>query len=238
MKLKKIIVTGAGGGLGTAICERSAKEGFGIIAIDINADSLKSLDHLPDIETKILDISNYNEVQSFFTQLKEDESIVALVNNAGIYNALSLLEYDEEMMDTLLNVNIKGPTICSKFFIQHLQANNRKGKIINISSISGQEGSSDALYGLSKAAIIGLTKSLALRFSPTVLVNAIAPTMIETKMMEKIPEWRKEEYQAHHLIKEPITAKDVANTVHFLLSDESSHFTGATFDLNNGGYLR
>ncbi|WP_204367684.1 SDR family oxidoreductase [Enterococcus crotali] len=85
------------------------------------------------------------------------------------------------MMDTVLNVNIKGPTICSSFFIKNLQLNNQQGKIINISSISGQEGSSDALYGLTKAAIIGLTKSLALRFASTVLVNAIAPTMIETK---------------------------------------------------------
>lgn len=236
--MKKIIVTGAGGGLGTAICERSVKEGFGIIAIDIDAASLKSIEPLPNIEMKILDISNYKEVEKFFAQLKEDESIVALINNAGIYNAASLLDYDEEMMDTVLNVNIKGPTIFSKFFIQQLQSSNRKGKIINISSISGQEGSSDALYGLSKAAIIGLTKSLALRFSPTVLVNTIAPTMIETKMMEKIPEWRKEEYYMHHLIKEPVMAKDVANTVNFLLSDESNHYTGATFDLNNGGYLR
>lgn len=236
--MKKIIVTGAGGGLGTAICERSVKEGFGIIAIDIDAASLKSIEPLPNLEMKILDISNYKEVEKFFAQLKEDESIVALINNAGIYNAASLLDYDEEMMDTVLNVNIKGPTIFSKFFIQQLQSSNRKGKIINISSISGQEGSSDALYGLSKAAIIGLTKSLALRFSPTVLVNTIAPTMIETKMMEKIPAWRKEEYYTHHLIKEPVTAKDVANTVNFLLSDESNHYTGATFDLNNGGYLR
>lgn len=236
--MKKIIVTGAGGGIGQAICERSTKEGFGVIAIDVDEVALTAIEHLENIETKVLDISNYNEVATFFNQLKDDPSIVGLVNNAGIYKGISLLEYNEEMMDTVLNVNIKGPTICSSFFIKNLQLNNQQGKIINISSISGQEGSSDALYGLTKAAIIGLTKSLALRFASTVLVNAIAPTMIETKMMDIIPAWRKEEYNAHHLIKEPVSANDVANTVNFLLSDESNHYTGATFDLNNGGYLR
>ncbi|ALS37763.1 3-oxoacyl-[acyl-carrier protein] reductase [Enterococcus rotai] len=236
--MKKIIVTGAGGGLGKAICERSVNEGLGVIAVDINAASLKEIEQLPNCQTSILDISHYNDTQQFFNQLKDDPTIIGLVNNAGIYKGESLLDYNEAMMDTVLNVNIKGPTICSKFFIENLQLNNQKGKIINISSISGQEGSSDALYGLSKAAIIGLTKSLALRFFETVLVNTVAPTMIETKMMEKIPTWRKEEYYAHHLIKEAVSANDVANTVNFLLSDESNHYTGATFDLNNGGYLR
>lgn len=236
--MKKILVTGAGGGIGKAICERSVKEGFSVVAIDINSDSLEPLEQLPNIETKVLDISNYNEVRELFSYFKNDRSVYGLINNAGIYNALNLIEYNEEKINTILDINVKGPTICSKFFIENLKFNGKKGKIINISSVSGQEGSSDALYGLSKAAIIGLTKSLAISFTSTVLVNTVAPTMVDTSMMEKIPKWRQTEYNSQNLIKTPVTAKDVADTVNFLLSDESNHYTGATFDLNNGGYLR
>lgn len=236
--MKKVLITGAGGGIGKAICDRSIKEGFSVVAIDINSDSLKPFEQSPNIETKVLDISDYSKVKAFFSLLENDDSVYALVNNAGIYNASSLINYNEDMINMTLDINIKGPTICSKFFIENLKLNGNKGKIINISSISGQEGSSDALYGLSKAAIIGLTKSLAIRFASTVLVNTVAPTMVETEMMRKIPAWRQKEYNSQNLIKTPLTAKDVADTVNFLLSGESNHYTGATFDLNNGGYLR
>ena len=107
-----------------------------------------------------------------------------------------------------------------------------------MSSVSGMEGSSDAIYGLSKAAILGLTKSCAMNFSPYIRVNAVAPTMVNTPMMGTIPDWRKEEYLSHQLINTPVLPKDVADTVVFLLSDKAKHYTGATFDINNGGYLR
>ena len=110
--------------------------------------------------------------------------------------------------------------------------------IVNMSSVSGIEGSSDAIYGLSKAAILGLTKSCAMNFSPYIRVNAVAPTMVNTPMMGVIPDWRKEEYLSHELIHTPVMPEDVADTVVFLLSDKSKHYTGATFDINNGGYLR
>lgn len=231
-------MTGSGGGIGKAICHNLIKAGYGIIAIDVSEKSMTSLKENRNVETNILDLSDYETVQDYFQAIQKESDIVALINNAGIYNAISLLDYDQILMDTVWNVNIRSATICSKFFIQNLLSKGQQGKIINISSVSGQEGSSDALYGLSKAAIIGLTKSLALRFSETVLVNAIAPTMVDTKMMDKIPDWRKQEYYNHHLIKDPVTPDDVAETVSFLLSDSGNHYTGATFDLNNGGYLR
>lgn len=236
--MKKVIVTGASGGIGKATCQMLLKNNFKVIAIDVSEKSLEYFKNMKNVEIEVLDISNYENVESYFHLISEDKDVMALINNAGIYYAMSLLEYDSNMMDEIWKVNIKGTTICSKFFIENLIKNKQFGKIINISSISGQEGSSDALYGLSKAAIIGLTKSLALRFSDSVLVNAIAPTMVDTKMMEKIPEWRKQEYNNHHLIKNAVTPSDIAQTIKFLLSSDGDHYTGATFDLNNGGYLR
>lgn len=236
--LKKIIITGAASGIGFSLVKTFVREGYGIIAVDMDEERLAELPKSDLIQPECLSVTNHEKIQCLFESLKEDDQLFGLVNNAGIYYGKSLLDYSETEIDQLLSVNIKGATYFSKYFIQHLQDVESKGKIINLSSISGQEGSSDALYGLSKAALLGLTKSLALRFSEHVLVNAIAPTMVETEMMSSIPDWRKQEYYQHHLIKEPLRPEVIAETALFLMSANGDHYTGATFDLNNGGYLR
>lgn len=161
-----------------------------------------------------------------------------MVNNAGVYLSQNLLEYSAEEIDKVLNINLKGTIYFSKIFGEKLLNLKQKGVIINMSSISAMEGSSDAIYGASKAAILGLTKSLATNFSPYIRANTVSPTMVDTPMMKVIPDWRKKEYFNNQLIHDPVTSKDVAETVLFLLSDKSRHYTGASFDINNGGYLR
>lgn len=194
------------------------------------------------LTTYHLDVSNYSQVAAFFAYVAEKHCDVnGLVNNAGIYLAKSIMDYQEDEINTVMDVNIKGAVYFSQMFGKLLignESNRRKGTIVNISSVSGIEGSSDAVYGLSKAALLGLTKSCAMNFSPYIRVNAVAPTMVNTSMMDVIPEWRKQEYLSHQLIDSPVLPKDVAETVIFLLSEKSRHYTGATFDLNNGCYLR
>lgn len=152
--------------------------------------------------------------------------------------AKNILDYQVDEIDKVLDINVKGFIYFSQMFGKKLFQSHRKGVIINMSSVSGMEGSSDAIYGLSKAAILGLTKSCAMNFSPYIRVNAVAPTMVNMPMMGMIPNWRKEEYLGHQLIDTPVLPEDVADTVIFLLSDNAKHYTGATFDINNGGYLR
>lgn len=242
-KMQKVIVTGAAAGIGRAIVEECQKNGYYTLACDINPEGLKQLvEDLPLIngEACVLDVSDYQAVEAFYRRMElfvENEEY-ALVNNAGLYAGKNLLAYTEAEIGRIMDVNIKGALYNSKFFAAAIGQAGAKGRIINISSVSGQEGSSDAVYGLSKAALLGLTKSCAMNFAPHILVNAIAPTMVDTAMMEAIPAWRKEEYNSHNLIKEAVTPKDVADTVMFLLSAQARHYTGATFDLNNGGYLR
>lgn len=241
--LKKIIISGAASGIGKAILTECQLNGYYTLACDIDSDKLDSIrNDFPQYKgrTSVFDVSDYKAVERFYEGLGtiKDDDEYSLINNAGIYYGKNLLCYNEAEINRIIDVNIKGATYCSKFFAQILQQANKKGRIINISSVSGQEGSSDAIYGLSKAALLGLTKSCAMNFAPNILVNAITPTIVDTAMMGVIPEWRRKEYNEHNLIKEPVTPKAVADTVMFLLSEKSSHYTGATFDLNNGGYLR
>jgi 3-oxoacyl-[acyl-carrier protein] reductase len=242
LKNKRVIVTGAGAGIGKEIVRLCLEEGDSIIACDVNEEALVELERSmknTNLSTYTVDVSSYKEVVRFFEWIDEKgEEVHALVNNAGIYLAQNILDYTEESIDSVLNINVKGAVYFSQLFAKKLMGDNEKGTIVNMSSVSGMEGSSDAIYGLSKSAILGLTKSCAINFSPHIRVNAVAPTMVDTTMMKSIPEWRKQEYWNSQLIQTPVTARDVAETVLFLLSDKSKHYTGATFDLNNGGYLR
>ncbi|MBB4826215.1 3-oxoacyl-[acyl-carrier protein] reductase [Sporosarcina luteola] len=243
LRNRKVIVTGAASGIGKEIVKKCLHEGASVIACDINEHYLRDLKQLMDdcnvLYTYQLDVSNYKEVSDFFVYVEtEHPDVDSLVNNAGIYLAKNLLEYQEAEIDKVMDINIKGFIYFSQMFGKSLLENKRKGVIVNMSSVSAMEGSSDAIYGLSKAAILGLTKSSSMNFSPYIRVNAVAPTMVNTPMMDTIPDWRKEEYLNHQLIDTPIMPEDVADTVTFLLSDKSKHYTGATFDINNGAYLR
>jgi len=243
LKNRKVIVTGAASGIGKEIVKQCLHEGASVIACDMNEDALYNLkesmnDHHV-LHTYQLDVSRYEQVAEFFAYVVTEHSDVdGLVNNAGIYLAKNILDYQADEIDKVLDINVKGMIYFSQKFGKKLYESQRKGVIVNMSSVSGLEGSSDAIYGLSKAAILGLTKSCAINFSPYIRVNAVAPTMVNTPMMDTIPDWRKKEYLNHHLIDTPVLPEDVADTVTFLLSDKSKHYTGATFDINNGGYLR
>lgn len=243
LKNKKIIVTGAASGIGKAVVKQCLDEGASVIACDINAEALidlkQTLDNTYFLYTYQLDVSKYEEVVKFFEYVEAEHSDVnGLVNNAGIYLAQNILNYQVNEIDKVLDINVKGFIYFTQLFGKNLFQAQRQGVIVNMSSVSGIEGSSDAIYGLSKAAILGLTKSCAMNFSPYIRVNAVAPTMVNTPMMVTIPDWRKEEYLNHGLINTPVMPEDVADTVVFLLSEKSKHYTGATFDINNGGYLR
>lgn len=242
LSTRKVIITGAASGIGKEIALQCLQEGASVIACDLNEERLSELAQTansPNLFTYKVNARHYDEAAALFAVLdREHGDVDGLVNNAGIYLGKSILDYKQEEIDSVLDVNIKGAVYFSQFFGKRMLKQRKQGVIVNMSSVSGLEGSSDAVYGLSKAAILGLTKSCAMNFAPYVRVNAVAPTMVDTAMMERIPEWRKREYVSHQLINQPLTAEDVAHTVIFLLSEKARHYTGATFDINSGCYLR
>jgi 3-oxoacyl-[acyl-carrier protein] reductase len=242
-KNKNIIVTGAASGIGKAITLECVKNGAIVFALDINKSGLAELQSECEkgkIRTFNVDVSDSKKISKIFETFKKDNiNIDCLVNNAGIYLGKSVFDYSDKEIDKVIAVNVKSAIFLSREFAKRKIENKEYGSIINIASISGEEGSSDAIYGMSKAALIGLTKSNAMNFSPYIRVNAIAPGIVgDTPLGKSIPKKRKQAYKEHELIHDPIKAEDVANTALFLLSDAAKHYTGATFDINNGYYLR
>lgn len=237
-----VIITGAASGIGKATTKRCLIDGFRVLACDMDAQTLTSLksEHLDsNLSVATIDIADYQQVQTFFDQvIKNKEEPSCLVNNAGIYLGKSILEYSVEEVHRVIQVNCFGAVYFSQLFAKLLISTNQQGVIVNISSVAGEEGSSDAIYGLSKAALIGLTKSCAMNFAPNIRVNAIAPGLVSTDLIQNIPDWRVREYRFGELLKDPILPENVADTVSFLLSNQSKHYTGTVFDINNGQYRR
>jgi 3-oxoacyl-[acyl-carrier protein] reductase len=233
-----IIITGAANGIGKAIVNKLYNEGAAIFACDIdNVGLYKLKKEFPGVKIFHIDITDYKAVCDFFDEIK-DFQCNCLVNNAGIYLGKSILDYQLEEIQKVTSVNSLGAIYFTKEFAKNLIVNSVKGAIVNIASVSGQEGSSDAIYGMTKAAIIGLTKSTAINFATHIRVNAIAPALVETTMIKNVPKERFKELREKELLQIAITPADIAESVWFLLSAKSKNITGITLDINNGQYMR
>lgn len=235
--MQPIIVTGAGKGLGKSIAAKLIGDGYPIIAVDRNDTLLAALktEYPGMIETHALDVSAYDEVERLF-QVMKNRSFTGLVNNAGIYKGKNIVNYLFEDVEQVVNVNLKGAIYFSRFFGELMTRTKQEGVIVNLSS-SSVYGGGDPVYSSTKAGLIGLTKSCAKVFSPYLRVNAVAPGIVNTDILNQVPDEIVKWYRATELVKRPLEPVDVANTVSFLFSEGGRNYSGAVFDLNNGFHM-
>ncbi len=235
--MQSVIVTGAGKGLGKAIARQLLDDGLRVLAVDRESELLRSLDaELGNgIECCQVDVTDHDAIERFFGS-HADQPLYGLVNNAGIFLGRNLLDYSPAEIARVLDVNLKGAIYFSKFFGRVLLSRKADGSIVNLSS-SSIHGGSDPVYSATKAALVGLTKSCALQFSPYVRVNAVAPGIVATDLFTSIPAEVVQRYRDAELVKKPLRPEDVARTVGFLMSEASRNYSGAVFDLNNGYHM-
>jgi len=234
-------VTGAAKNIGRAIACRLARDGYDVACIGRTVESLgETVREIESTGRRALPIAA--EVQdpraataAIQTTVSELGGVDVLVNNAGITRDKLLLRMDEEDLDQVLAVNLKGTFHFSKAALKPMMKK-RSGRIINITSvigIRGNEGQSN--YAASKAGIIGFTKSLAREVaSRNILVNAVAPGFIETSMTESLPEAAKTKMMESIPLGRFGSAEDVAGVVSFLASQESSYVTGQVLTVDGG----
>lgn len=238
------IITGGGRGIGKAISIALAKKGVNIVVVDVNQEIANETAHelegygVKSIALKA-DVSNSKDVAAVFdSAIKEFGKIEILVNNAGITRDALLLRMKEEDWDQVININLKGTFLCSKEAVK-VMSKNRYGRIINIASVVafiGNPGQSN--YSASKAGIIGLTKTIAREYaSRGITVNAVAPGFITTAMTESLPENVKQEMLKSIPMNRFGSVDDVANSVLFFASLESSYITGQVIHVNGGMYM-
>lgn len=244
---KTVIVTGAAQGIGNAIAIRLLRENVNVIAVDLHQSRLAHFESAAaggkfgntTLSTYVLNVTDLPQIKRFYEWLSDQKiKPFGLVNNAGIFPGVSFLDYSPEQINSVISVNLLGPIYMTQYFGKMLMPEKLPGAIVNIASIAGQIGSSDAIYGISKSGLLGLTKTSAMALAPNIRVNAVAPAMVQTELIKNVSEERHEVFRRGELIKSPLQPDDIADSVWFLLSDQSKHYTGAVLDINNGFNLR
>ena len=239
---KTVIITGASRGIGKGIAEVFAKQGANIAFTYRSSDEkAKALeDELSANGCKVKgyksDASNFEAAQQLAVDILEEfGSIDVLVNNAGITKDGLLMRMSEDDFDRVMDVNMKSVFNMTKAVLRPM-LKQRKGSIINMSSVVGVKGNAgQANYSASKAAINGFTKSTALELgSRNIRCNSIAPGFIETEMTDALGEDQIQEWRNAIPLKRGGTSEDIANSALFLASDMSTYVTGQVLHVCGG----
>lgn len=237
LKDKVCLVTGGSRGIGAAIAGVFVENGALVTVCDISDGGMTvRSDDSTNPRFYRADVSSEEDVKGLFDKMIADHGRVdVLVNNAGINRDGFLLRMSEEDWDKVIDVNLKGSFLCSKYAAR-LMIRQNSGSIINISSVVGITGNiGQANYSASKAGLIGLTKSMAREFaSRSIRVNAVAPGFIKTEMTERIPEEIKTGYLDRIPLKRFGEPLEVANVALFLASGLSSYVTGQVIIVDGG----
>lgn len=240
------LVTGALGGLGTAICKRLLADGAPVIATDRRRDDAGAWEaqFTPQEQTRLtvraLDITREDEVDALRADLDGAGIRVAyLVNNAGVAGAGSPAEMPTKTFDIVLRVNLHGTFFCTRAFCGPM-VERSFGRIVNFASLYAYNpGPGQAPYAAAKAGIVGYTHSVAKDLAPGgVSVNVIAPGLIwHERLVGVLPDQEFEDMRQLTPMQRAGTPQEIAGTVAFLLSDDAGYITGQTIHVNGGVYM-
>ncbi|MFA6708095.1 MAG: 3-oxoacyl-[acyl-carrier-protein] reductase [Fusobacterium sp.] len=232
---KIALVTGGAMGIGRAIVERFASEGAKVvIACDINPCEYEQ----ENIVGKILNVTDREGIKTLVKEVVEEYGTIdILVNNAGITQDGPFVRMKESQWDSVIDINLKGVFNVTQA-VAPVMTKHKKGSIITLSSVVGIYGNiGQTNYAATKAGVIGMTqtwkKELA-RKGAQIRVNCVAPGFIQSPMTEKLSEKAVENILSGVPLKRMGTKEDVANTVLFLASDESSYISGVTIPISGG----
>ena len=237
---KKILITGATGGIGNSLVRKFLSLNGKIAATGTNMEKLDNLQkEFPKIITQMFDISNHSKIEEFIENVSSKlDGIDILINNAGItMDNLSLRMKDEEWKK-VIDVNLSSTFYLCKYAIKKM-LRSKYGRIVNITSIVGHTGNlGQSNYSASKAGIVAMSKSLAIEYAKkNITINCVSPGFIQTKMTDKISENIKATLTSRIPMNKLGSGEDVSNTVAFLSSDSASYITGETIHVNGGMYM-
>jgi 3-oxoacyl-[acyl-carrier protein] reductase len=237
--MRNVIVTGGSRGLGLAISRRLVADGFRVIAVARReSDELRvEIDRSAGaLAFASLDLSRLDDIANFVLQLKKDFGApYGLVNNAGISTEGLLATMHNSQIEAMTRVNVAAPIILSKYVVRNMMSAGG-GRIVNISSIIASTGYNGlAVYGATKAALVGFTKSLSREVGRMgITVNAVAPGFIETEMTASLGESDRAKIAGRAALRRLASPEDVANAVAFLLDDRAGNLTGTVLTVDAG----
>ncbi len=250
LKDKIALITGAGGGIGSATVKRFAEEGATVILSDINEKGCEKV--LKEIEEKggkgsiiLADVTKEDEIVSLFSKVKKDyERLDILANIAGgdFENQVAVDEISYEKMSYNIDANLKSCILCCREAAK-IMMEQRYGKIVNMSSLVYRGSPMQFTYSAAKGGVFAFTRSMALTLGMyNITVNGLAPALVEVDIIKnsispEVWEALKEDCATRYPLGRIGQPVDVANCALFLASDESSFITGQVIEISGGGRL-
>jgi|TARA_B100000927_G_scaffold287000_1_gene279277 NAD(P)-dependent dehydrogenase (short-subunit alcohol dehydrogenase family) len=236
---KFAIITGGAQGFGLDIAKRFIQSGSKVRIWDIDEKQLKdATDQINNVnlEYDVVDVSDFNQVKETVEKIAKNNKIDILINSAGITGPTAeLWNYNNDDWLKIIDINLNGTFYCCKAVVPHMIKNNY-GRIVNIASVSGKDGNANAsAYSSSKAAVIGLTKSLGKELAlNNIAVNVVTPAGANTRILNQMSK----EHVQRMLSKVPkgrfLEVNELTSMVCWLSSEENSFSTAAVFDISGG----
>ncbi len=241
LKKKSIIVTGATGGIGNSIIKKLDEYGANILATGTNVQKLDDLKKsFSNLKILKFDINQSEKIENFIDEATNElgGKLDCIINNAGITQDNLAIRMSLDEWKNVININLTSTFLICKFSIKKM-LKNKKGKIINITSVVGHTGNlGQANYTASKAGIIAMSKSLAIEYAKkNININCISPGFIKTAMTDKIDDKFKEVIISKIPSARLGEPEDIANAVLFLGSEQSDYINGETLHVNGGMYM-
>jgi len=236
--MKKVLITGASGGIGKSIAECFYEKGYFVILCGRNESKIKEITKSWKNNYAIFtfDLSQKNKINEFCNQVtKSHENVDILINNAGITDDNLFLRMKYDQWVKVLDINLNSNFLITNFFIKQM-LKKKWGRVINITSVVGHSGNAGQTnYCASKSAIIGMSKSLALEVAKRgITINCISPGFIQTSMTESLNEQQQDAIIKSIPVGKVGQPEDIAGCALFLASECSSYITGQTFHVNGG----
>ncbi|MEO9145351.1 MAG: SDR family oxidoreductase [Ginsengibacter sp.] len=238
---KTVIVTGGAKGMGQSTAAKFLEEGATVIILDRDREQNEIAGETSPYHYYQCDVSKYEQVEKVFAIIKDTfKTIDVLVNNAGIQTYGTVTETSEELWDRTINVNVKSMYLCSKFCIP-LMAESEGAVVINLSSAQAFVTQKEvAAYATSKAAILGLTHSIAVDYAPHIRCIAVCPGAVMTPMLKNtidaLPDTKEAIKQTEniHLLKRIARPEEIADFIIFAASNKGSFMTGQHYRIDGG----
>lgn len=224
---KTVLITGGNKGIGLALSKEFLALDYAVIVI---ARDFEGFGFKEQVKCVSFDLQQIEKIPELIASLG---AIDILINNAGVMYSLPYNSYPQERVASMLKLNIEAP-------IKLIEACAKQGvkRIVNNASIAGQIGHPDVWYGVSKAGLINATKSFAKIFEGDIIINAVAPSPVDTDMLETIPLERREAFLKTVVTKRFAKAEEVAKTILWLATQSPEYINGTSIDINNGSFPR